>query len=152
MMNRSTFVRAILAAGVLALGVAGCGQLRPSEKMEIFEATLTGAQEVPPVATSATGQAELFFNSNTNRLRWKVTHSGLSAPPTGGHIHGPAGPGANAGIVIPFTGNLAGTIEGGEIQLNPQQVNELMSGMWYVNIHTARYPAGEIRGQLRPRR
>lgn len=152
MMNRSTFVRITLAAGLLALGLAGCGQLRPSQKMEIFEATLSGAQEVPPVATPATGQAELFFNTNTNRLRWKVTHSGLSSPPTGGHIHGPAGPGANAGIVIPFSGNLASTIEGGEVQLNPQQVNELMSGMWYVNLHTARYPAGEIRGQLRPRR
>ena len=149
MLNRSQCIRGAFAAA-LVLGLSACA-LRPSEKIEIFEANLTGAQEVPPAATSATGQAEVQFNKNTSMAKWKVTHTGLTGPATGAHIHGPAGPGQNAGIVIPFTGNLNATIEG-EARLTPQQVNELMSGQWYVNVHTARYPGGEIRGQLRPRR
>lgn len=149
MLNRSQWIRGAFGAA-LVLGLAACA-LRPSVKMEIFEASLTGAQEVPPVSTTATGQAEVQYNTNTNMAKWKVTHSGLSGPPTGAHMHGPAGPGQNAGIQVPFTGNLTGTIEG-EARLTPQQVNELMSGQWYVNIHTARNPGGEIRGQLRPRR
>lgn len=149
MLNRSQWIRGALAAAMV-VGLSACA-LRPSEKIEIFEANLTGAQEVPPVSTGGSGQAEVQFNVNTNMAKWKVTHSGLSGPATGAHIHGPAGPGQNAGILIPFTGNLNAMIQG-EARLTPQQVNELMSGQWYVNVHTARYPAGEIRGQLRPRR
>ena len=93
MMNRSTVLRAALAGGVAALALAGCGQMRPSQKMDIYEARMTGAQEVPPVNTAADGTAEIQLNTNTNVLTWKVTYTGLSGTPTGGHIHGPAAPG-----------------------------------------------------------
>jgi hypothetical protein len=48
------------------------------------EATLSGAQEVPPVATSGTGAAEVQFNNNTNVLTWKVTYSWPISRPAGG--------------------------------------------------------------------
>lgn len=151
MMTRSTLWRAA-AAGVALLVLVGCGQLRPSNKIDIYEAVLNGAQEVPSVSTSASGQAEAQFNNNTSVLTWKVSYGGLSAAPTGGHIHGPAGPGQNAGVVIPFGGNLSVLPITGQATLTAVQAGQLGAGLWYVNLHTGNNPNGEIRGQLRLRR
>lgn len=144
----------ILAAAALACAcvLAACGQLQRAQDAEIYEATLNGAQEVPAVATGASGQAEVVFHPHTRMIRWKVTHTGLSGPVTAAHIHGPAGPGQSAGPQIPLTGSASRPLEGGDVRLSSQQANELSSGQWYVNLHTARHPDGEIRGQLRPRR
>lgn len=139
----------VAAVGVLAVA-AGCAQTR-GEKPETFEARLTGAQEVPAVATSGSGQAEVEFLPSVGMVRWRVSHAGLSGPVTGAHIHGPAGPGQNAPIVIPFA-DLSGHPIRGEARITPEQLGQLNSGQWYVNLHTARHPGGEIRGQLRPRR
>jgi hypothetical protein len=151
MLNRAFFLRTLVATA-LGVGLAGCGMLRQWPANEHFDATLDGAQEVPPVATAGTGKAELHFNERTLTLQWTVTYSGLSGPVTGAHIHGPAGPGQNAGIRIPFTGNLNVSPIRGEAKLTPQQANELTAGQWYVNLHTAQHPGGEVRGQLRARR
>ena len=151
MLSRQTVLRTALAAGLVTLTLAGCGQLRPSQKMQIFEASLSPAQEVPPVASTATGAAEVQFNENTNKLSWKITYTGLSAAVSGGHIHGPASVGQNAGVVIPFTGNLIAQPIMGETTITPAQHAELAAGLYYVNIHTSRFPAGVIRGQLRLR-
>ena len=138
---------AAIASLVLA---AGCAQTR-GEPPEIFEAQLTGAQEVPVVASAGSGQAEVEFVPSTAMVRWRVSHAGLSGPVTGGHIHGPAGPGQNGPIVIPF-GSLGANPIRGEARITPEQLGQLNSGQWYVNLHTARHPGGEIRGQLRPNR
>ena len=61
--------------------------------------------------------------------------------------HGPAPVGTNAGVVVPFKGPLSGTEEG-EAVITPAQGEELLSGRWYVNVHTSNNPAGEIRGQV----
>ena len=151
MLSRHTVLRTALAAGFVTLALAGCGQMRPSQKIQIFEASLSGSQEVPPAATSATGAAEIQFNENTNKLTWKVTYNGLTGPATAGHIHGPAAMGQNAGVVIPFTGNLNAQPVMGETTITPAQYADLAAGLYYVNIHTDRFPAGEIRGQLRKR-
>lgn len=152
MFTRPTVFRSMLTAGLVAVAVAGCGQMRPSQKIDIYEATLTGAEEVPPVGTSARGQGEFQLNRNTDTLTWKVTYSGLSASPTGGHIHGPAAPGQNAGVLVPFTGDLNAQPIEGQAQLSPQQIADLAAGRLYANIHSAAHPGGEIRGQLRLRR
>lgn len=145
-----TLLRSAVAAGLLVVAVSGCGPIRPSQKIDIWEATLTGAEEVPPVATGARGMAEVQFNTNTNALSWKVTYSGLSGPATGAHIHGPAGPGQNAGVVVPFANVTMQPIQG-QTTLTAAQVADLVAGRWYVNVHSAAHPAGEIRGQLRRR-
>ena len=79
-------------------------------------------------------------------LRWKLTYSGLSGPATGAHFHGPAMPGSNAGVVVPFT-SATSPIEG-QATLTPAQLADLMDGKWYANVHTASNPGGEIRGQV----
>ncbi len=151
MLSRHTLLRTAIAAGFVTLTLAGCGQLRPSQKIQIFEASLSAGQEVPPAASSASGAAEVQFNENTNKLTWKVTYTGLSGPATAGHIHGPAAVGQNAGVVIPFAANLTAQPVTGETTITPAQYADLAAGLYYVNIHTARFPGGEVRGQLRRR-
>ena len=151
MLSRHTFLRTAVAAGLVSLTLAGCGMMRPSQKMDIFEANLTPSQEVPPADSTATGSAEVQFNANTNKVTWKVMFNGLTGPATAGHIHGPAPVGANAGVVIPFAGNLNAQPVMGEMTVTPAQYADMAAGLYYVNIHTARFPGGEIRGQLRKR-
>ena len=150
MLNRHAFLRTTLAASVAALALAGCGQMRPSQKMDIYEASLSAGQEVPPGRGTGTGMAEVQYNSNTGTISWKVSFSGLSGPATAGHIHGPAAAGANAGVVVPFT-NVGAPSFTGQAAITPTQYGDLAAGLWYVNIHTAAAPGGEIRGQLRRR-
>ena len=150
MLTRQRIVRTALAAAVAAVMTAGCGEMRPSEKIDIYEASLAGAQEVPANGSSGRGAAEVQLNHNTNKVTWKVTYSGVTAP-TMGHIHGPAGMGANAGVVIPFTGSITSQPLQGEAVVTAAQAADLMAGLWYVNIHSTQFPGGEIRGQLRRR-
>ena len=101
----------------------------------------------PGITSSGKGTATAMLDTNTKTLTWTVDYSGLSGPATAAHIHGPADPGANAGIVVPFTGNLASPIKG-SATLTDAQIAQLEAGKWYVNIHTEANKPGEIRGQL----
>ena len=96
------------------------------------------------VSSSGKGTATASLDSNTKTLTWTVDYSGLSGPATAAHIHGPADPGANAGIVVPFSGNLASPIKG-SATLTDAQIAQLEAGKWYVNIHTEANKPGEIR-------
>ncbi|MBC5764286.1 CHRD domain-containing protein [Ramlibacter albus] len=140
----------ILAATLAAAALAGCGSMQSSQPAASswmnLTAQLTGAQEVPPKQVAGTGTADVQFDRDTGTLRYTVTYSGLTGPLTGAHIHGPAAMGANAGIVVPFA-NGASPIRG-EAKLTPAQAGDLMAGLYYVNLHTAANPGGEIRGQL----
>jgi hypothetical protein len=109
-----------------------------------FKADLAPA---PGVSSSGKGAATASLDTNTKTLTWTVDYSGLSGPATAAHIHGPADPGANAGIVVPFSGNVASPIKG-SATLTDAQIAQLGAGKWYVNIHTEANKPGEIRGQL----
>lgn len=155
MLTRSLLLRSALATGALAL-VTGCAGMRSSSsqaassQVDTYEAMLSGASEVPANPSPATGQAVVQVDPRSYRVRWRVTYVGLTGPATMGHMHGPAAAGANAGVQVPFTDVTSQTITG-EGQLTPAQYADLAAGLYYVNIHTARYPGGEIRGQLRKR-
>lgn len=138
-------VRALLAAAVLAL--AGCSVLQPTAHLAAFSTQMTGLNEVPPVATSASGWLDAMLDKNTLLLRWKLSYTGLSGPATGAHFHGPAAIGANASIALAFTNPVKNPLEG-RATLTPAQAADLLAGKWYANIHTQAHPGGEIRGQL----
>jgi hypothetical protein len=77
--------------------------------------------------------------------------NGLSAGTTAAHFHGPAVRGVNAGIQIGFAGFPLGVLSGeysNTYILTAIQEDEILGGLWYVNIHTTNLPGGEIRGQL----
>jgi hypothetical protein len=112
-----------------------------------YEADLVGKQENPTNDSSAKGHAEVKLDTETKRLSWTVEYSGLSGVAMGAHIHGPAAPGANAGILIPFQHPEKSPITG-SAPVDDQGIQELEDGRLYVNVHTMKHPGGEIRGQL----
>ena len=136
----------LLAAAVTLAGCSWWSSMTGSDAVSMKN-QLTGAQEVPAVATGGSGTVETTFDKSTNVLTWSVAYSGLSGPVTAGHVHGPAAAGTNAGVVIPFTGDLSSPIKG-KATLTAAQVADLTAGRYYVNLHTAKNPGGEIRGQL----
>ena len=145
-MNRwSTPLRSATLA-VAAVALSACSMMPGMSTMVPMKASLSAAQEVPPNGSPATGALEASLDKNTNVLKWRITYSGLTGPATAGHFHGPASMGQNAGVVVPFA-SAASPIEG-QATLTPAQVDDLMAGKWYANVHTAANPGGEIRGQV----
>ena len=122
-------------------------------RAEIFTAYLNGAQEVPTVATTATGYARIVVNESTGALTFTVVFNGLSSTQTASHIHAPAAIGASVGVAINFgaVGGTSGTISG-STTITPTQLSQLRQGLGYVNVHSTNFAAGEIRGQLAKQR
>jgi hypothetical protein len=110
-----------------------------------FDAVIEGAQEVPPVATPASGYGCFTLNAD-NTLDYQISFSGLIGVETGAHIHGPAPAGANGGVQFPFA--LGSPKVGTFGPLTAAQAADLSNGLYYVNIHTTAFPGGEIRGQI----
>ncbi len=143
------FPLALIAAAALA--AAGCSMTGPSDSKPMsmggeMNVPLSGKNEVPPNASTAVGAARVWLDGMT--VKWTVTYSGTTGPVTAGHFHGPAAAGTNAGVALPFTGSMASPIEG-SATLTPAQVDQLKAGLWYVNLHTAANPGGELRGQVK---
>jgi hypothetical protein len=109
-----------------------------------YKADLKASKEVPATASSATGKANITYDDKSKKLSWAVTYSGLSGEPTAAHFHGPAAPGKNAGPVV----DISGDIKKGSADLTAEQAADLKAGKWYLNIHTEKFPDGEIRGQV----
>jgi hypothetical protein len=119
---------------------------------ETFTVPLTGAQQVPPVTTPGSGMATLTYDPGTREVTWSITYSGLSGPATMAHFHGPAAAGKNGPVVIWLTkkGEPVSSPITGKATLTPAQAAQFTAGNWYINVHTAAHPPGEIRGQVMP--
>jgi hypothetical protein len=139
MQSRALKVGAIALVGFLAVAATGF-----AEEMK-FRADLKGSTEVPPVQTSATGTADITYDSATKNLSWTIEHTGLSGDVTAAHFHGPAAVGVNAPPVVPIE---LSALAKGSATLDDAQAADLSEGRWYLNLHTAANPDGEIRGQV----
>ena len=118
-----------------------------------YSATLLGLNEVPPNASPGSGTAAVVYDDVAATITVNVSWSGLMAPATAGHIHGPADTAHNAGVLFPFSGvpaATAGAIPQQSFAINSTQVGYLNTAMLYVNIHSSTFPGGEIRGQILP--
>lgn len=131
---------------ILLLGAACLFSAAARAETVPFSATMAGDREVPPKATAGTGTVTASLDTEAKTLTYDVEYAGLSGPATAAHFHGPAEPGANAGVVVPFP-TPASPVKG-TATLTDAQVADLMAGRWYANVHTAANPAGEIRGQV----
>jgi hypothetical protein len=114
---------------------------------EKMKAMLDGKSENPPNASAGKGEADINYDAATKKLSWKLTYSGLTGPATAAHFHGPAEPGKNAGVAVAIP-NATTTPNEGSATLTDAQAADLMAGKYYVNVHTAANPGGEIRGQV----
>ena len=147
MMTRHTAIRAAFAA-VLLTALAGCIVIPfSSNGPATFNVALTADQEVPPVMATGTSTVDASFDKTTRVLTWKLWYSGLSGQPTAAHFHGPAKAGSNAGVALGIPGPITNPTEG-KATLTPEQAADLLAGLWYVNVHTAVNPGGEVRGQM----
>ena len=142
-----------------------------------FVGNLTGANEVPPVASPGTGLATVVLDPTAQTIQINATFSGLTSNDNAAHIHCCAPLGTNAGVAttLPaFPGFPLGvtsgsyssavfdltqstiynsafvTLQGGLTQAEAALIAGIENGTTYLNIHTVINPGGEIRGQLEP--
>jgi len=109
---------------------------------------LDAKDEVPPNDSAGKATAQLTYDKDSKLLTWSISYSGLTGPATAAHFHGPAAPGANAGVALPI--GVAPSPILGKATLTDAQATDFLAGKWYMNMHTAAHPGGEIRGQVMP--
>jgi hypothetical protein len=146
-MNRLIISLAVL---VVFLSVA----TQAEAKIIRFEANLTGAEEVPPTTSAATGLGIVMLDDQAMTITVDLSFQGLSAPAMGAHIH-EAPMGVNGTVEFPLNlgatlGKTAGTIM---TQTRPltdgaADVQQFLNGEYYFNIHSNDFTDGEIRGQI----
>jgi len=112
----------------------------------LVKVNLSGAEEVPPVRTSASGSGS-FSVSADGSVKGSVTTTGVQG--TAAHIHQGA-KGQNGGVIVPLTksGDTYTAPDGAK--LSEAQMSAFKAGNLYVNVHSAANKGGEIRGQLQP--
>ncbi|MHB8469739.1 MAG: CHRD domain-containing protein [Gaiellaceae bacterium] len=134
------------AAAIAALALAALSAAGTRGVMGV-SAKLTAAEEVPKQAvkdTKATGSFAGRLSGST--LTWRLTFSGLTGAATAAHIH-VGGMGKAGNVVIALCGPCKSGVKG-TAKLTKAVAKDLTKHLLYVNVHTAKNPAGEIRGQL----
>jgi hypothetical protein len=135
-----------LSVGILISTVvflsAGCATY---DRMTGKSVALSGANEVPPVSTSASGTATIVVKDDCS-VRGTVTVSGMK--PAAAHIH-LGGPKENGGVAVGLTKTSDTSFSVPEgAKLKPDQCQAHKAGKTYVNVHSAEHKGGEVRGQL----
>ena len=116
-------------------------------ELAAFRAVLNGRNAVPRTDSVAQGELVAVLNRKTGLLQWKLNFSSLSGPVRAASFHSPGMSDEVAAPVVSLGRSVLSPSEG-RAMLTPKQRADLLSGQWYVNLRTARYPEGEIRGQL----
>ena len=160
---RLTALSSIVLAFIITF--VSCEKIAEEKKTSDYEKkgiVMTGTNEVPQSTSTALGNLDVTYSKETRTLNWSVTWSGLTGPVSLMHIHGTAPKGYTAspvqniitpsnGIFVPnsttfpATGKLSGTMQVDGVVVKEM---DLLNGMYYLNIHTAAWPNGEIRGQI----
>ena len=114
----------------------------------VYGAVLTGGAEVPSTTTPARGVAALRVEANNTITSW-LTLVNLDVDVTGLHIHGPGAVGSNGPVVLNYGALGSGVrhANSGSLPVSKATLQYLGAGLAYFNVHTARNPAGEVRGQ-----
>ena len=123
------------------------GEIRGQIGLNVKFASLNAAQEVPTNGSTGTGTGSLVVNPLTRVASGSITLTGMTA--TAAHIHLGA-TGVNGAIIIPLTATSAGVFSvTANTVLTADQFKAYKQGNLYYNAHSAAFPGGEIRGQIR---
>jgi hypothetical protein len=141
--NGKTLAGVAAAAAAIAV-LAGCASMSPMMGGQKIE--LSGANEVPPVTTSASGTGTVTIKDDRS-VSASITVTGMAA--TAAHIHEGAA-GANGPVIVPFTKTGDNTFAAPDgAKLTESQYASYKAGNLYVNVHSAKNPPGEVRAQLK---
>jgi hypothetical protein len=150
-MKRTILALALVAAVAIPTSAVGAAK-------RTFHVRLSGAKEVPRNSSRATGTASFTISRNGKSIRYRLTAHGLHGKPTAAHIH--LGSRKIAGGILialklrPFHLPASGVVTKksftpmGNVKTFAQAIRAIRAGRTYVNIHTKKYPAGEIRAQI----
>jgi len=141
-MTRVFPLRALTALAFVFLSITAHAAI------EHYSAQLSGSGAVPPNQSVGSGTFTATYNTETMELTFTLRFQSLSGPATMTHIHGPADKGVNAGVLIPFGGNSPVSPAADTVTLTADQAKALHDDLTYVDVHTLKYPGGEIRGQI----
>jgi hypothetical protein len=135
-----------VALASAALLIAGCSGMGMKDSGASAPLTLTGGQEVPPVATTATAVSTVKVAADKT-VSGTITTTGIAA--TMAHVHIAPAAGANGPVIVPMqkTADNVFTVPA-NAKLSDDQYAAYKAGLLYVNVHSAAHPAGEIRAQL----
>jgi hypothetical protein len=168
--------RVKVAAAAAVLGVAGFSAAAVAGGGRDFETDLHGFEEVPTVSSGAGGQMEAEINRAGTEIRYVLRYRNLEAPPTQAHIHfggekttggisawlcdSATNPAPSDGVPAcpPSPATVSGTIRPTDVVgpaaqgIAPGEFAELVramrAGVTYANVHSTKFPPGEIRGQF----
>jgi CHRD domain-containing protein len=174
-MSKRVLRAVVLGAVVLLIGV-GAYSVAGADARNFRASPLTGFEENPDLSTSGRGSWSARLSSNGSTLSYTLRFSGLEGNVTQSHIHF-GKPALNGGISIWLCGTAAapgptgtpacptpgGTVSGSVTAANvvgpsaqgidPGQFSEILAAMRaghaYVNVHSSKYPVGEIRAQIK---
>ncbi|UUZ78282.1 CHRD domain-containing protein [Polaromonas sp. P1(28)-13] len=124
------------------------GEVRGQIARNVRFMSLSGAQEVPPNASLATGTGTLVIDPANRAASGSITLSGMTA--NAAHIH-LAAAGVNGPIIVPLTNAGGGNVWAvpANTVLSADQLRAYKQGDLYYNAHSIAFPNGEIRGQIR---
>ena len=146
-------VLAVTAAALAACTTTPLPPVQPAPQpqsnpeLAAFKAVLHPGYVVPPVNSAARGELVGVLNRTTGLLRFRLQFEGLSGPVRSAAFHSPAMEGEVAAPTLAIGRALSSPFEARAI-LSPRQSANLLSGQWYVELRTERYPNGELRGQM----
>jgi hypothetical protein len=135
------FKKSILATAIFSMSTFGSGVAFGAD----VKVTLSGANEVPPVTTSASGEGMISI-ADDGMVSGSVTTKGVQG--TAAHIHMGAA-GKNGPVIVPFTKEGDTYKAPAVVTLNADQMKAFKGGELYFNVHSTANPGGEIRGQLK---
>ena len=138
-------------AGAVALAIVGVALAGSAGTAYSYRATLAPGGEVPkpkaPAGARGVFTATVTESGSTRTLSWKLTFRGLSGKAVAAHIHkGKAG--VAGAVIVPLCGPCK-TGQTGKVRVSNDTADVLERGGAYVNVHTAKNAAGEIRGQIK---
>jgi CHRD domain len=175
--NRSVRRLPLACCVAAALGLLAAPSLADdSRSRDRIEARLKGFAEVPAVSSAASGRFRARIDSASQTLSYELSYSGLEDSVRMAHIH-IGQHGVNGGIMVwlcqtaafpspvastppcPQSGTVSSTVSATDV-VGPagqgiaatefaEMVRAIRAGVAYANVHSNKFPTGEIRGQLR---